>query len=75
MCIWLCDCDEKSDLVLFEVTQRFDNDRAAALLFRVSGFQSHNVLRAGDQMMHLPLVLQYLLLLPLEKKKRSKIVR
>lgn len=52
-------------MVLFEVTQSFDDDGPAALLFRVSGFQSHDALGPVGQMLNLPLVFQDLLLLPL----------
>lgn len=64
----------KTDLVLFEVTQSFDNNWAAALLLGVSGFQSHNVFGAADQMLNLPLVFHDLLPLPLEiiEKKLKK---
>lgn len=56
----------ETDLVLFEVAQGLDDDGAGALIFRVSGFQSHNALGSVDQMLNLPLVFHNLLLLPLE---------
>lgn len=60
-------------MVLFEVTQSFDDDGPAALLFRVSGFQSHDALGPVGQMLNLPLVFQDLLLLPLgDNKTKTK---
>ncbi len=46
-----------TDLVLFEVTQGFDDDRPAALLLWVTRLQTHDVLGLADQRLHLPLTL------------------
>lgn len=59
----------RTHLVLYEVAQSFDDDGAAALLFGVSGLQSHDVLGICHQMLNLPLVFHDLLSLPLEKEQ------
>lgn len=48
-------CVRVTDLVLFEVTQSFDDDRAAGLLLWVTRPQTHDVLGLADQRLNLPL--------------------
>ncbi len=63
-----------TDLVLFEVTQGFDDDRPAALLLWVTRPQTHDVLGLADQRLHLPLTLHDPLFLSLHTHTQAQLL-